>query len=221
MNYIDILNNNNVIDSYKKIDEVNLSIFNHGLKHIKNVCKYMDKLTDILGIDKIEKDALLITCALHDIGQVDGVNNHGRRSKNYIINNFESQLKDNPFYNDILFSVETHDFDCNMEENIFSLLVKFCDKMDFTKDRLVDNYNGYCCFEDVLDINFINTDEYFGIDIFANEVDDFEDSFFKHEFTTKIFNCVDVLATKLNKNSIVRCNGREISYELHKKMIRL
>ena len=46
MNYIDILNNNKVIENYNKIDDINPYPFNHGLKHVKNVCKIMDKLCD-------------------------------------------------------------------------------------------------------------------------------------------------------------------------------
>lgn len=221
MNYIDVLNDKKVIDCYNKIDEVNQYPFNHGLKHIKNVCKIMDKLTDSLGIDGEEKGALLIACSLHDIGQVDGRKCHGKKAKQFVIDNYSDVLGNNKYYKDILFAIEIHDYDGNPEESLFSVLVKFCDKMDFTKDRLEDDYMerfGYCCFQEISDINFINDDTYFGIDIITDDVDTFEDDFFSYEFTGKVFNCVDLLALKLNKDSIVKHNGKEISYAIHKQL---
>ena len=43
MNYMDILNNNKVIENYDKLDIINPYSFNHSLKHIKNVCNIMNK----------------------------------------------------------------------------------------------------------------------------------------------------------------------------------
>ena len=74
MNYIDILNDKRVIENYQKVDDINPYPFNHGLKHVKNVCKLMDRLCATLGIDGSEKEALLIAAAIHDVGQSDGRN---------------------------------------------------------------------------------------------------------------------------------------------------
>ena len=48
MNYIDILNDSRVIERYNKNDEISKDIFNHGLKHIKNVCNIMNEICDVL-----------------------------------------------------------------------------------------------------------------------------------------------------------------------------
>ncbi len=60
MNYIDILNNEKVIENYNVIDRINPYPFNHGLKHVKDVCKIMDNLCNTLGIADDEKEDLLI-----------------------------------------------------------------------------------------------------------------------------------------------------------------
>ena len=49
MNYIDYLNNEKVINAYKKIDGINDFHFNHGLKHVKNVCEIMNIIGDVKG----------------------------------------------------------------------------------------------------------------------------------------------------------------------------
>ena len=206
MNYIDILNNNKVIENYNKIDDINPYPFNHGLKHVKNVCKIMDKLCSTLDITGEEKEALLIASALHDIGQVDGREEHGRKAKEFLIEKFGSELKNNKYYNDILDAIEYHDNPCNLEFPLFTLLVQFCDKMDFSKDRLEDNYRDkfrYYCYENIDKVDFIYTDDVFGINIITRNIDNFAELFLKENFSKKVINAVLALAQKLNRKPII------------------
>ena len=216
MNYIDILNNKNVIDNYNKIDEINPYPFNHGLKHVKNVCKIMDKLCEILDISEEEKEALLIASAIHDIGQVDGREEHGRKAKEFLIKNFESELKNNKYYNEILNAIEYHDNPCSIEFPLFTLLVQFCDKMDFSKDRLEDNYRDrfrYYCYENIDKVEFIYNDDTFGINIITSNIEEFPKLFLEENFSKKVINAVKVLAEKLNRKSIILNNGKSINIE--------
>ena len=214
MNYIDILNNNKVIENYNKIDDINPYPFNHGLKHVKNVCKIMDKLCSTLDITGEEKEALLIASALHDIGQVDGREEHGRKAKEFLMDNLELELKDQPFYNQMLEAIEKHDNPCVIENSLFTLLVQFCDKMDFSKDRLEDNYRErfrYYCYENIDNIGFIFDDENFGINIITSNVDNFTELFLNENFSKKVINAVEVLAKKLNRKMIVLNNGNPMN----------
>ena len=137
----EILNDKKVIEEYSEIDRQNKYPFNHGLQHVKNVCETMSKLCDALGILDEEKECLLIACALHDIGQVNGRDNHGLKAKDYIINNYENELKKYKYYNDILSAVAYHDQKVNLQElPLFTNLVCFADKMDFTFKRLEEGY---------------------------------------------------------------------------------
>ena len=215
MTYVDILRDDLVIDKYKEIDDDNLFPFNHGLKHTINVCNYMNKLGNILGIDKERLNALLIACSVHDIGQAEGRNNHGWKSRKFIEEYYGDKLKENKYYNDILDAVQYHDYDANYEEPIFWTLVKVCDKLDFSKDRLEDNYREkyrYYCYEEIDDIQIIYDDEYFGINIITGYTNGFETSFLNEVFSAKVFNCLDVLASKLNRELVVKHNGVPFSY---------
>ena len=207
--YIDILNNDKVIENYNKIDAINPYPFNHGLKHVKNVCCIMDRLCDKLNIIWEEKGALLIACALHDIGQVDGREEHWKKAKLFTISHFENELKDSKYYNDILEAIEKHDNECDINNSLFSLLVQFCDKMDFSKDRLEDNYREkfrYYCYEDINRIDFVFDENNFGIDIITNDVPNFNNVFLGENFPKKVINAVNILALKLNKKPIIKHN---------------
>ncbi|MBO7504767.1 hypothetical protein J6T66_01030 [bacterium] len=94
-------------------------------------------------------------------------------------------------------AIENHDNVCDINKSLFSLLVQFCDKMDFSKDRLEDNYREkfrYYCYEDINRIDFIFDENNFGIDIISNDIPDFKDTFLKENFPKKILNAVYVLA---------------------------
>ena len=213
MNWTDILNDYKVIENYNKIDKINPYPFNHGLKHVKNVCKIMDRLCRILEISGEEKEALLISSALHDIGQVNGREEHGKRAKEFLVENFESELKNNSFYNDIQEAIEKHDNPCVIENSLFTLLVQFCDKMDFSKDRLEENYREkfrYYCYENIDNVDFIYNDEYFGINIITSSMDNFSDLFLNENFSKKVINAVSILAKKLNKKPIILNNSKSI-----------
>ena len=214
MNYTDILNNSKVIENYNKIDKINVDSFNHGLKHAKNVCKIMDELCNLLEINSEKKEALLIACALHDIGQVNGRKEHGRKSKKFLISNFESELKSNKYYNDMLNAIEYHDDYCDKDFSLFELLVQFTDKMDFSKERLENNYRDkfkYCCYENIDKVDFIYTDDVFGIDILTSNIGNFCELFLKDSFSKKVINAVEVLAEKLNRKSVILNNGNLIN----------
>ncbi len=217
MNYIDILNNKKVIESYNKIDEINPYSFNHGLKHIKNVCKIMNKICSILDINGDEKEALLIASALHDIGQVDGREEHGKKARDFLINNFESELKTQPYYSYILDAIEKHDDWCIVDNSLFMILVQFCDKLDFSKDRLEDNYKDrfkFCCYENINRIDFIYNIDNFGINIITSNVENFAEMFLKENFSKIVINAVEVLAKKLDRKVIILNNKKPISIEI-------
>lgn len=210
MNYKDILHNPKVIEAYDKIDSNNTEPFNHGLKHINNVCEIIMKLCEILEIDQEEKEALLIAIALHDIGQVNGKENHAKNSLFFTINNFKSELEKNKYCSEILQAIEFHDSIGSDDDSLFVLLVRFSDKMDFTKNRLEDNYRekyDYIFTEKIDDVKFIFDENYFGLDIITSDICDFEEQFLSLEFFHKVIYLVKCLANKLNRKPIIMNNG--------------
>ena len=183
ISYKDILENDFIKKEYEKIDGINPYPFNHGLKHVTNVCNIMDKLCNVLNIDDEKKEALLIACALHDVGQYDGRDNHGLKARKIAERLFDNELKDSKYYKDIYSSIEEHDSKCDIKYSLFTILVQFSDKMDFTKDRLEKDSNeryGHLLYDDINLVDFIFNNNYFGINILTNKVDNVVVEFFNH-----------------------------------------
>ena len=210
IDYKKILENNFIKDEYKKIDSINPYPFNHGLKHVNNVCNIMDRLCKILKIDDEEKEALLIACALHDVGQYDGRDNHGLKARKITERLFDNELKDSKYYNDIYSSIEEHDSKCDLKYSLFTILVQFSDKMDFTKERLENDSNerfGHLVYDDINLVTFIYNNEQFGINISTNKIDNIAVKFLNRSFSVKIINAVKVLANKLGLEPIIKIDG--------------
>ena len=211
----DILSNKEVIEEYTKIDKQNKYPFNHGLQHIKNVCDLMSKLCDALKIKDEEKECLLIACALHDIGQVDGRDNHGLKAKDYIVKNYEEQLKDYEYYNDILNAVEHHDQKVNLQESpLFTNLVCFADKMDFSFKRLEENYKeqfGYIAYEDVVEVDFECDNKTFALKIKTTEKINKEDLLMEHKFFYKVITATITISKKIGVDYCIKVNDEIVS----------
>ena len=115
---------------------------NHGLNHIINVTNIMDRLTDVIGIYDEEKNDLLIAAVLHDIGQVDGRQNHGLKGKVFTQNYLNGKISDARLEK-IVSAIEFHSQKDNMDDlPLFTNLITFADKMDFTYKRLDDNWEN-------------------------------------------------------------------------------
>jgi hypothetical protein len=86
--------------------------------------------------------------------------------------------------------------------------------MDFSKDRLEDNYREkfrYYCYEDINRIDFIFDEKNFGIDIITNDIPNFNNMFLNESFPKKVINAINILALKLNKEPIIKTNGNILS----------
>jgi hypothetical protein len=126
-------------------------------------------------------------------------------------------LKDLKYYNDILEAIENHDNVCDVNNPLFWILVQFCDKMDFSKDRLEDNYKDrfkFCCYENINRIDFIYNIDNFGINIITSNVENFAEMFLKENFSKIVINAVEVLAKKLDRKVIILNNKKPISIEI-------
>ena len=156
---IDILNDKKIAAFYHEVDKQNKVPFSHGHKHVRNVYHIMEKLCDAFHISNMEREALLIAAALHDVGQVTGRDNHGFKSMEFS-REYLLQYKDElgEYYDLILLAIEHHSSKDDMQEYpLFVQMLRFADKMDFTSERLEDNYRDrfdYFISEDISDVNF-------------------------------------------------------------------
>lgn len=77
MNYKDILKSDYFNETYKKIEEMKKDFpVNHGFVHINNVIKNAKRLSKTFDLSSHEESLLLVACTLHDIGYLDGREDH-------------------------------------------------------------------------------------------------------------------------------------------------
>ena len=200
MNIIkNIISDKEILNKYKAIDTINKYPFNHGMKHINNVVCLVDKIAPLFNLSKREIEILKTCEILHDLGQVDGRDNHGLKAAIFAK---EYLPKLNYFTNneiEIIYSaINTHDEknDYTKLENKFSWFVNFIDKMDFSRNRLEDNYEdkfGYIEYNDIESIDFNLASNIFQIKIITipkpkviNEEKLFERSFFNKVVNTSL-----------------------------------
>ncbi|MCX8074196.1 MAG: HD domain-containing protein [Clostridia bacterium] len=136
IDYKQILEDQEIIDELRKIDDHSNSSYNHGIRHAKHVVDIMKKLIVLLNIEKPESEYLLIACTLHDIGQVYGSDNHSMKSREFAQKYLKNKV-DEQWISKILSSLETHHQRENLDNlPLFNHLVLFADKIDFTCRRL-------------------------------------------------------------------------------------
>ena len=212
----DILNDEIILSNYAKIDAQNTYPFNHGLKHVKNVASIMQKLINSLNINENEANNLLITAILHDIGQVEGRINHGLKGRKFAEGYLKDKLKEDDLEK-VLAAIEFHDQKVNqIDLPLFTNLVCFSDKMDFTSNRLEENYQEkfcYIAYENVEEVNFEIKDNYFILKINTDGKITAEDLLSEKIFFFKVITAVATLAKKLELQFKIYVDSQKLTNE--------
>lgn len=167
----ELLKDELVLSIYGEIDKVNKFSSSHGIKHIKNTIGLAEQIEDVFNLSKRDRLMIETSLVLHDIGQVEGRIDHGKRSMIFA-KNFLSQKN---IFSDkelkIIYSaIENHD-ECvklsKLKTNI-AWFVNLIDKLDFSKNRLEDSYREkykYSIYEEIDHLDFDLKDNVFNIDI--------------------------------------------------------
>ena len=167
----ELLNDKIILEIYGEIDKVNKFSSSHGIKHIKNTIALAERIEDVFNLSQKNRIMIETSLVLHDIGQLDGRIDHGKRSK-YFAKNFlpSKNVFDKNELKIIYSAIENHD-ECaklsKLKTNI-DWFVNLIDKFDFSKDRLEDNYkerHKYSIYEEVDHLDFNLKDNVFNVDI--------------------------------------------------------
>ena len=171
MKYTDLLDEQDLHIIFERLDKMD-DVYNHGEVHALTVVENIDKLGRILNINFEELNYLKIAGYLHDIGRINGNDNHQIFSKDLVLKYLNTKV-DPVWLNKILSAIEKH----HEKENVGSLslfehILLFADKMDFSYKRLTVKDN---CFEsNILAIDFYIVDNKFVLECrcikpFSNE----------------------------------------------------
>lgn len=208
-----IKNDKIIIDIYNKIEDfenLNKGWAYHNYNHVLNVMNIFDDVLVKLGYDDEFVEEAKIACILHDIGALEGKDDHAERSyifaKKYIEDN-NIQLK----YKDLVLEairVHSDGFDT---DNIMALVLIFADKLDVKKTRVAEEGKNILGMRQLMYINDILVEIIdnrlivnFLVDdnINISELNDFY-------FTKKVFKAIETFALKMNLGYKILMNSIE------------
>lgn len=193
---------NEILKIYKEIENKEIKegcwAF-HNFEHIKNVSKIAEKLLKDLNFDEITIYKCKIACLLHDIGVLQGKEEHAQRSCEYAIKLFENKNWKFEDLESVLDAIKNHSAGFETD-NIVGLALILADKLDIKKRRIselgkeVKGNRQYAHIEDItiniknniLTINFITDGQ-----MIMKEVN-------SYYFTEKVFKAIEAFAQKLN-----------------------
>lgn len=211
-----IVNDEKIIQQYNKISEfedLDKGWAHHNLEHVKNVSKLVEVLLKKLNYDEDFIEEAKIASILHDVGAVEGKNNHALRSyefaKKYLDEN-NILLKNREL---VLDAIKSHSDGFN-SDNIMTLTLIISDKLDIKHTRVAkEGYNvkgmrQLQYIKDILvDIDNKNLEIKFICDdkININELEEFY-------FMIKVFRAIKTFSEKMNLTPKVFLNNCKWEY---------
>ncbi|MCT4612089.1 MAG: HD domain-containing protein [Clostridia bacterium] len=202
MNYIDLLNDERVIEIYKTIDEDNPYPISHGMKHINTVVSNVEKLVKMFELEEVDKENLLIASVLHDVGRLTDRDNHAVAGE-ALIRELLGDSLDNNRIDEIVRIIANHGVnEENDSKDFLSKLLIFADKMDFSKKRLIDDYTkrySNKIYEKIDDVVIDKIDEGIIVGVFISNKDDVE-AIEDHKIYIKVNKAIDILSKHLGKD---------------------
>ena len=137
MNYIDIVNSNYFKQTYSKIEELKKDFpVNHGFIHINNVINNCKRLAITFNLTAKETHLLLVAAALHDIGYLNGRDDHAYNGSilvKDVLKEWDFNTKD---INIISNAIKNHGGKNESNyEDIISICLIISDKLDFIQTR--------------------------------------------------------------------------------------
>lgn len=199
----------NIYNEISKYEDENKGWAHHHLDHVLNVVKMTEQILKSLNYDEEFIEEAKIAALLHDLGCIEGKDNHPHRSCLMAKNYFEQNnviLKNKDL---VIEAIRIHS-DGFETDNIMALVLILCDKLDIKKNRVAKA--GYFV-DGMKEMQYIDN-------IFVN----IENKTIKIEFVTnskinktalenyyfipKVFKSIYAFSKKLGMNSIILFNGQ-------------
>ncbi len=171
----------------------------HNFDHIMNVTNLVESLLAAFNYDKEIIAKAKIACLFHDVGALQGKDNHAHRSYIYAKKYFYDNNIIFEGVNDVLDAIRIHSdgFDSN---NIIALVLILADKLDIKKSRITNEgrkvvgNRQYAHIEDIK-INIENNNLIINF-LTDNNINLKETN--EYYFTKKVFKAIEMFSNKMN-----------------------
>jgi len=217
--YEQFLEEEYVKNIYQSIENNVRIPISHGIHHIKNVINYCLVLSSLFYLSEEEKETLLLAALLHDIAQVFLQANHAKNGAFIVKEMLENNETIDPNYTKSKVDIDRV---CNIirchggkkkeeyEDKLSALLI-LADKLDFTKDRIREEYKKYDFlwfmeFVDKVDISL--NDGCLDIIIRTNKEVSYEE-LNKYKGLEKVPNVLDLFSSRFNLNYSIKTTNRK------------
>lgn len=171
----------------------------HNYEHVKNVSKISEKILRDLNFDENTIYKSKIACLLHDIGALQGKENHAQRSFEYSKKLFEEHNWIFDGNESILDAIQNHSSGFETD-NIITLSIILADKLDIKKNRITDagkKIKGNRQYGHIEDINISINESILTITFITDNKLDFEEVN-SYYFTDKVFKAIEAFSKKFN-----------------------
>lgn len=207
-----LISNDDITDIYKKIEEHEAKEGGwafHNYEHVKNVSAIAEKLLMDLNFDENTIYKCKIACLLHDVGALQGKENHAQRSYEFAQKLFNDK---NWIFEDadkVLDAIKNHSagFDTN---NIITLSIILADKLDIKKTRISEEGRkiiGNRQYSHIEDININIQDKVLTIN-FITDGNMIMKEVNEYYFTSKVFKAIESFSDRLNLKYYILLDGQ-------------
>ena len=182
----------------------------HNFDHIKSVTNIVNSILSSLNYDEEFIAKAKIACLFHDVGALQGKDNHAYRSYRFANDYFQNNNISFDGIDDVLEAIKIHSdgFDTN---NIIALSLILADKLDVKKTRVAKegrNIEGNRQFLHIEDI-IINIDSGTLKVNFITDGNLDRDELNNYYFTKKIFKAIESFSNIINVKYIVLMDDKE------------
>lgn len=180
----------------------------HNLIHVNNVVNTVEKVLKKLGYDDEFIEEAKIAALLHDLGALEGKQDHANRSYNIAKKYFEENNINLKYHDLVLEAIKNHSdgFD---SENMMTLSIIFADKIDIKYDRLTEighSVEGVRQIKYIKEINLDINESYLIVDFIVDEAIDMQE-LEAYYFLPKVFKAIKSFSKKINVEPIINLNN--------------
>lgn len=189
-------------DIYKKIEKFEIEskgMAFHNFRHVKNVTATVESILRCLNYDEDTIYNSKTACLLHDVGALQGKDNHAIRSYEYAKNYFDFHEWNFKGKDSVLNAIKNHSngFDT---DDILTLVLILADKLDIRNSRITEEglkVEGNRQYAHIKDIIIDITDGVLKVNFLTDYQIDM-DEINNYYFTKKVFKAIESFAKKFN-----------------------